>query len=224
MDMKYLASENRGFKNVLIAIDVFSRYAFCQPAKSKAAKDVLPALQKLFSGPRIPRVIRTDKGREFNNKNVSTFLDDRGIRHFTAQNTETKANYVERLIKTIKHRLYRYFIKNRTQTWTDILPNVTLSYNHTLHSSLGRAPASVSENNEHESRYEQHIIRQKRPSGRNKKEAVRRRNRRFAFKLGQVVRVTHVRNVFDREYSQKWTGELLRSVADFGEKDFRYTT
>ena len=210
MDMKDLAGDNEGYQYVLIAIDVFSRFASCTPTKSKAGKDVLASMKRLLSGPRRPKVIRTDKGREFNNKDVTQFLSSEGIHHFSAQNAETKANYAERLIKTIKHRLYRYFIKNRTQKYVDILPEVVESYNNTVHSSLGRTPASINEDNEHESRYEQYTIRQKRSSGRKKVVKKKIKPRPYVFKLGQKVRVTHVRNVFDREYSQKWTGELFK--------------
>lgn len=207
MDMKDLDSDNDGYKYVLVAIDVFSRFAWCVPTKSKAAKDILTALEMLLAGPRTPNVIRTDKGREFNNKEVSKFLASRDIHQFSSQNTETKANYAERLIKTIKHRLYRYFITNKTQRYVDVLPEVTESYNNTKHSSLGRTPSSINRNNEHESRYDQYVIRHKRRHARVKKEAQRKR---YAFKIGQTVRVTHIRNVFDREYSQKWTGELFK--------------
>ncbi|MCG8113586.1 MAG: chromo domain-containing protein, partial [Candidatus Thiodiazotropha taylori] len=34
-------------------------------------------------------------------------------------------------------------------------------------------------------------------------------NRQFKFKVGQTVRISHVRSLFDREYSQKWTGEIF---------------
>lgn len=207
MDMKDLASDNDGYRYVLVAIDVFSRFALCAPTKSKAAKDVLVSLETLLSGPRVPKVIRTDKGREFNNTGVSTFLASRDIHHFNTQNTETKANYAERLIKTIKHRLYRYFINNKTRRYVDTLQAVVKSYNHTKHSSLGKTPASIDENNEQESRYEQYVLREK-SSTRVKNEV--KRHRLYAFKIGQTVRVTHIRNVFDREYSQKWTGELFK--------------
>lgn len=39
MDMKDLASDNDGNKYVQVEIDVFSRFAWCVPTKSKAVKD-----------------------------------------------------------------------------------------------------------------------------------------------------------------------------------------
>lgn len=208
MDMKDLADDNDGFKYVLAAIDIFSRYAWCVPVRSKAGKDVADAFARLLAGPRRPNIVRTDKGREFNNKDVLSFLSERGIGHFNAENTEVKSNYVERLNKTLKHRLFRYFIERNTLRYVDVLDDVVHSYNHTIHSSLGRTPASVDTTNEHESRYEQYVLRQKRSTSRHTPKT--RKRRRYALKLGQLVRLSHIRNVFDREYSQKWTGELFK--------------
>jgi hypothetical protein len=42
------------------------------------------------------------------------------------------------------------------------------------------------------------------------KDEKRSRHRKYEYKIGEVVRVSHLRGVFDREYSQKWTGELFR--------------
>ena len=32
----------------------------------------------------------------------------------------------------------------------------------------------------------------------------------YKFKINQTVRLSHVRSVFDREYLQKWTGEIFQ--------------
>lgn len=53
--------------------------------------------------------IRTDKGQEFRAKEVQSVLKDFGVSHLFAQN-ETKAAVAERVIKTIKTRIYRFMI------------------------------------------------------------------------------------------------------------------
>ena len=90
---------------MLVAIDIFSRFARCQPVKSKKRSDVLQALKRVLSGTRKPIRIRTDRGMEFRSKKVNKYLRDHNIHHFYALNTDTKANYAERLIKTLKHKL-----------------------------------------------------------------------------------------------------------------------
>ena len=50
MDMVDLAKQNEGVKYVLVAIDIFSRFAHCQPIKTKKGEDVLQALKLILSG------------------------------------------------------------------------------------------------------------------------------------------------------------------------------
>jgi hypothetical protein len=47
------------------------------------------------------------------------FLKNEGIYYFTTQNSDTKANVVERVIKTIKNMMYRYFTKQRTHRFVN---------------------------------------------------------------------------------------------------------
>ena len=202
MDMVDLATHNANYKYVLVAIDIFSRYAHCQPIKSKKGVEVTQALQQILSGSRKPKTIRTDRGMEFRSKDVNKYLKSIDIHHFYALNTETKANYAERIIKTLKHKIFRYLMKKRTQKYIDVLQDMVHSYNHTVHRSLGATPDSITKDKEGESRLQQYLLRKKQP--------VKSKTRPYRMKLGQTVRLSHVRNVFDREYSQKWTGELFK--------------
>ena len=69
------AKQNKGYKYMMTVIDVFSRYAWAVPMKSKSSKDTLEAFKTLFkmSKGRIPRLIQTDQGKEFD-KQTSTKL------------------------------------------------------------------------------------------------------------------------------------------------------
>ena len=203
MDMVDLAKQNDGVKYVLVAIDIFSRFAHCQPIKSKRGEDVLQALKVIMSGTHQPKSMRTDRGQEFRNKQVNAYLKSQHIHHFYALNTETKANYAERLIKTLKHKLFRYMLKNRTQRYIDVLQDVVYSYNHTVHRSLGQSPASITKDNEGESRLKQYLLRRD-------KAKRSERQKKYKYKIDQTVRLSHVRSIFDREYSQKWTGEIFK--------------
>ena len=54
---------------------------------------------------------------------------------------------VERVNRTIKSRIQKYFYKNKTKNWIDILEKVVVNYNNTPHSVIGIAPNQVSESN-----------------------------------------------------------------------------
>ena len=100
-----------------------------------------------------------------------------------AYNTETKANYAEKVIKTIKYNIFRYLLKNRTRRYIDILQDVVCSYNHTSQRSLGENPAAISSENEGESRLQQYLIRTK--GSKREKPAIKK----FKYKIGQTVRL-----------------------------------
>ena len=209
MDMVNLQKHNEGVKYILIAIDVFSRFLYAQPVKSKRGADLVTVLKRILTAPKKPKTIRTDRGMEFRSKEVNTYLKSQNIHHLYAYNTETKANYAERVIKTIKHKIFRYLLKNRTRRYIDILQDVVHSYNHTSHRSLGENPAAISMENEGESRLQQYLIRTK---GSKREQPV---IKKMKYKIGQTVRLSHIRSVFDREYSQKWTGEIFKIKSHF---------
>ena len=208
MDMVDLAKQNDGYQYLLVCINIFSRFARCVPLKNKKGKDVLQGLKTIFKDGFKVNMVRTDRGMEFRSKEVNAYLKSQNVHHFYALNTETKANYAERLIKTLKHKLFRYIMKNRTQRYIDVLQDILHSYNHTLHRSLGATPASITEVKEGESRLQQYLLRR----GRTKWSTMPKKKVRkiYKFKINQTVRLSHVRSVFDREYSQKWTGEIFK--------------
>jgi hypothetical protein len=138
---------------------------------------------------------------EFRSKEVNKYLKHISIHHFYTHNTETKANYAERVIKTLKHKIFRYLLKNRTRRYISALQNIVTSYNHTPHRSLGATPISITKENEAESRLQQYLLRNKQ---------FIKTSKTYKYKTGQTVRLSHLRSVFDREYSQKWTGEIFK--------------
>ena len=207
MDMTDLSKDNDGNRYVLVAIDVFSRFGQVQPIKNKQGPEVVNAFNQMISGSRQPNTVRTDMGMEFRSKVFQKYLKTQDIHHYFALNTETKANYVERLIKTVKHKLYRYMMKQLSKRYIDVLDDVIHSYNNTIHRSIGATPESVNKDNEGEIRLQQYLLRTK--------HSKQTKPKKFKFKIGQTVRVSHIRSVFDREYSQKWSGEIFKVIARY---------
>lgn len=197
MDMGNVSKDNNGVKYVLVAIDIFSRYTWLVPLKTKQGKEVSEAFLTIFARGRQPEKIRSDKGSEFTNKVLQTTLKDLGVIHFVTQN-EVKANYAERVIKTIKGRISKYFTKQQTHHYIDHLQDFAHSYNHTYHRSIKMAPADVNTSNEADL-WEEQYVRPYRPV----------KPARFKFALGDHVRISYLRNVFTREYHEKWTVEIF---------------
>lgn len=156
-DVSNIASHNDGYKFLLVLIDIFSRYLFIVPLKNKHHQNIVDGLKLVFQKRRKPNTLRTDKGSEFKNRWVKAFLKKEGIHAIYTQN-ETKANYAERVIRTMKNLMYRYFMKNRTYRFINILQDLVKSYNKRPHRSLGgNAPANVNKENADEIRLESYL-------------------------------------------------------------------
>jgi ribulose bisphosphate carboxylase small subunit len=65
-----------------------------------------------------------------------------------AQNAEIKANYVERVIKTIKSKMYRYFTHAQSYNYIEELQKFAASYNKTYHRTIGMPPNKVTKGKE----------------------------------------------------------------------------
>jgi IS30 family transposase len=98
-DVSNISNVYDGIKYLLFVIDIFSKYLWVEPLKNKTATEVVNALKTILHKGRQYNKIRSDNGKEFNNNIMKTFLKNEGIYYFTTQNSDTKANIVERVIK-----------------------------------------------------------------------------------------------------------------------------
>jgi len=223
MDMNQYAKQNDGTKFVLLAIDILSRFAWAVPLLNKKAPTVQEGFDKLLekSQPRQPVKIRSDHGGEFVNARMKKWFKTRRILHSVTTN-EVKANYVERLIKTIKRRIIKMFQHRNSFKYVDELDDIMDGYNNTYHSSIKRRPASVNSDNEDIVYYDLYVVPLMRePVKKRSKVSEKKTNKKkkstkksaFRFKIGDEVRISYLRRLFDREYDQTWTGEVF-TVAD----------
>jgi hypothetical protein len=74
---------------------------------------------------------------------MKQYMSEVGVKHFFTQN-ETKANYAERGIRTLKNYIYRLINSNNSNRYIDQLTALVHNYNHSEHRSLrNRTPASI---------------------------------------------------------------------------------
>lgn len=211
---------NRGYKNFLLVIDTFSRFTFTRMIKSNTGKDIKAAFQSFFkSSKRKPMKIRTDQGKEFNNSTVKNMLRTNKINYYTTQNTEIKAHFAERCIRTIKSKLIKYMHNSNTFKWIDKLKDITDSYNNTIHRSIKTTPASVKKEDEiklWKLLYEDDEKSQNKPLN------------QFKFLVDDVVRISSIKRTFEKEYDVRWSTEqfiiasrhVKENIAKYVLKDF----
>src|SRR3977135_3283848 len=85
VDMQVEAPKNEGFKYILTVIDLFSRYAWAEPLKTKSPIHVKPAFEAIFSKGRKPFKIQTDQGTELDSKTMKDFFTSHKIHQFAVK-------------------------------------------------------------------------------------------------------------------------------------------
>jgi hypothetical protein len=195
-DMRGLSQYNDGVKYLLSVIDVFSKYGFLVPLKNKTNTCVQEAFENIFkhSG-RKPEHLRTDKGTEFNGKNILDFFKKNGINYYTTKNPDVKAAVVERWNRTIKTRMWRYLTHNNTYRYIDVLDDIVNAYNNSVHTTIRMAPAEVNETN---------VLQVWKNLFSKQTNYTKPR-----FKVGDTVRIVKERKHFEKGYETKWSEEIF---------------
>ena len=204
LDVAYvdnISENNQNVKYLLFCIDIYSKYLFVEPLHGKTGTDITNALQRIFKKGRQPFSIHVDKGKEFYNKTVSRLMKKEGNKLFSMENDDIKSSVCERVIRTIKNKLYKLFQKRQSYEYIDLLQDIVQSYNNTPHRSLGyKLPSEITKENE-ELVWLNKLRSTKRmnypPSG-------------FKYTLGQLVRLVYKRYKFNLDYNEKWTSELFK--------------
>jgi hypothetical protein len=128
VDMQKFAKLNKGYKYLLTCIDVFSKYAWVMPIKSKEGNAVLQAFKEILKTGRKPVKIQSDEGKEFFNSAFKNFLGQEDISLYNV-NSELKASVVERFNRTFKEKMWRNFTYRGKYVYFDELANMKKAYN-----------------------------------------------------------------------------------------------
>ena len=120
-------------------IDIFSRYGWVEPLKDKTANEIVKAFDKVLQEGRIPKRLRSDSAKDFTSEKFQKYVKSKKITHFVTH-TEKQANYVERFIKTLKSKIFKYMVEKNSARYIDVLPKIVQSYNRTWHSGIRSEP------------------------------------------------------------------------------------
>ena len=100
--MQLISKFNKGIRFLLCVIDVFSKYAWVVPLKDKKSVIIVNAFQNILnSSKRKPNKIWVDKGSEFYNRSMKSWLEKNNIEMYSTRN-EGKSVVAERLIRIKK--------------------------------------------------------------------------------------------------------------------------
>lgn len=147
------------YKYLLCVVDCFDRYAFVECLKNKQPKEVILALNKILeTSNRTPRNISSDRGTEFTNKDMKSFLKSKNImQKFTITTLPAKAAMVEAFNRTFQQKMLRLWSYKRKssdfeternadkfRTYVEFVANV---YNNSVHSTTKFKPINVNASN-----------------------------------------------------------------------------
>ena len=146
-----------------------------------------------------PRCLRTDRGGESTGRKVQDYFDSINVKHWTAHNDEMKANFVERVIQTLKISLWGYTHAKKNYRYIDALKDIVHSYNNTKHCTMGMKPSKVTKGHVERCLW-WHLYKQTKSY--EKSSEIARVS--LAYKKGDKVCISHMVKTFERAYNEIW--------------------
>lgn len=198
VEMQKFSKINKGFRYILVLINVFSKYLWAFPLKSKTGKEVANVIENVFKVKKnVVKNLQTDMGKEFYNSDFKKLMVKYNINHYSTYSVK-KASVVERVNRTLKNMMWEEFSYQGNYKWLAILPELVKKYNQKIHRTIGMKPAEVNSRNEKEileTAYTHKKI----------------RDPKFEkFKLGDFVRISKYREAFDKGYTPNWSNEIFK--------------
>ena len=206
VDMSPYSRSNSGYKYLLTVIDVFCKYGWIVPSKSKTGKEVAMAFQELFTNNAPPSPWWTDKGTEFYNQHVKKVLTANNVTLYTTEN-EKESNVVERWNRTMKNIMWKYFTANNRQKYIDVLPGMVEKYNSTYHRSIKLKPTYARKPANYKFIHNALYAKATPPR----------------FHVGDKVRIVRKKGTFEKGFTPSWAEEVFTITTVKATKPPTYT-
>lgn len=203
-DFRSIKEDNDDFVFILCVIDVFSKYAWCVPLKSKTAKCIIDGFKTIFSSTsrRCTKLI-TDKGKEYDNVVFKKFLKSHDIEFYHTNNPDTKASVCERFQKSMKDFLFRRFTHTEDYCYIGgLLDDFLRAYNNRFHRMIKMTPTEASSPKRVLEVYENLY-------GHGQ---LRKPKRKATFGVGDYCRISREKKRFEKGYTWNWSEEIFKVI------------
>ena len=196
VDMQKYSRVNRGYKYIFTNIDIFSKYVWSFPLKTKTIKEIKSCFQKIFNE-RKPSYIWSDQESAFFSKEMLQFFKDNNVKIYYTH-SDLKAVIIERFNRSLRELMMKSFVKNNNTVWYNILPDLINTYNNRYHLTIKMKPKNVNKLNEKRIRntvYNYDIT-----------------NKKPIHKIGDLLRISLKRRaLFDKSTGNiKWSEQLYK--------------
>ena len=192
------AKDNKGFKYILTAIDVLSKYAWAIPLKDKTAVSTAKAMAIIINFAH-PKKIQVDKGSEFYNATVKKLLAANGVELFSTE-SDKKASVVERFNRTLKQRMTKLFDSTNDTKYIDKLDDMVSNYNNTVHSTIKMKPIDAIKPKNYTTLLKNYY----------EKKEIQKNKHTPKYKVGDYVRIPKWKSIFAKELAGNWTIEVFK--------------
>ena len=207
VDMSNVKEDNDNVTFLLNIIDIYSRYAYSFPLKTKKAEEILKVFEKLKV---LPKNIWSDEGNEFYNSKFKAFCKTHSINLYHTY-SGLKSVFVERFNRTLKEMTYRYFTEHNTDKYIDVLNDFINKYNNTVHSRTKQKPVDI---------YLHDKIPCVKPTDIAEEADTQYKSK---YMIGDYVRISKVKKTFEKGYTTRWSKEVFKIISiDTNQRPFVY--
>lgn len=193
VDLSKLKYSNSHCTFLLTCIDIFSKFAWVVPLKSKSGENTRDGFVQILAQGRKPNKIQVDRGNEFKGE-CKKFLAENNIEVYFTYSV-IKAGVVERFNRTLEEKIFRMLSATKSKKYIDKLQDLVHSYNNSYHRSIKMNPAQVNRHNEDE-------VRQ------NLYGDLRDQTIEFEFDLGDYVKINKEKKLFEKGYTDNWESDI----------------
>ena len=199
IDMTNKASENDGYRYAVTGVDIFSKYGWAMPIKTKQPHDVLTGLKEVLDNIGIPETLYSDSEGSFNSLEFIKFINSKRIKHIF---TNSHAHFIEAFNKNIKQHIFtRLEAKNEDiDKWALELFHVIRKYNKTVHRTTEMTPEEARQDKHRLTVFMNIALKAK-------------HNRRYPpLKMGSVVRILSKPSTFKKSWHDKWSADTYKII------------
>ena len=188
--MQLTSKFNKRFRFLLCVTGIYSKYVWVTPLKDKKGVSIVNAFQTILNkSNRKPNKIWVDKGSEFYNRLMKSWLEKDDIEMYLTHN-EGKSVVTERFTRTIKNKIYKHMTSISKNVYIDKVDDIVNEYNNTKHRTTKMKPIDVKDNT--------YIDFGKEANNNDPK-----------FKVGDHVRISKYKNIFAKGYTRNWSEKVF---------------
>ena len=131
-------NRDEGYRYILTAQDVFTKYSFAIPLKTKKTEELIKAFKTIFKTHKFAK-IWTDQETGIYSNQFQEFLLNEDVGLYSTA-SEKKVSVIERFNRTLKEWMYKEFTKTKSTKWLKLLPKLVDRYNNRVHSTTKVKP------------------------------------------------------------------------------------